>query len=347
MTTADDTLALLATANPVPELPAAEPPERLRRLIEAEGLAVGGEGHAASGERHTVGGARRGTPTRRPMRALVAAGAAMVAATIGLLLSNGASSPGLNIAAAAYAATSSGSGVLEARFVDRMFLPHGRVSTSHHREWIDASTGMRRERRTLPGLVIGRHLGRGPHTVYELASSPDWIEAWGSAPSERNVIHRVRSPAGRVPVGVPQPTPSGGAPAGIATYRRLYRDGTIRLVGREHRDGRLLWKLEGDVAFSFRSFHAKPVPILAVVVLVDPRTYLPVVQRTVDLLPGHRRQVQGESELLGYRRLPSGAASKALLKLSAQHPHVHVVTENPTTSVPPRSHSHYIRERLP
>ncbi len=325
MTTADDTLALLAAANPVPELPAAEPPERLRRLIEAEG--------------HAVSGARRRPPTGRLTRPLAAALAAMLAATIGLLLSNGASSPGVNIAAAAYAATSSGSGVLEARFVDRMFLAHGRVVASHHREWIDASAGIRRERRTLPAL-IGRH----PQEVYEVASSPGWIEIWEGG---LTVVRRVRYSVGGDPDGVPRPVPHGAttqAPTGVATYRRLYRERSIRLVGRERRDGRLLWQLEGDVAFAFRSFHTKPVPIMAVVVLVDPRTYLPVVQRTVSLLPGHRRQVQVESELLGYRRLPGGAASEALLKLSAQHPRARVVS-SPTT---PRSpHSHYIRERMP
>ena len=106
------------------------------------------------------------------------------------------------------------------------------------------------------------------------------------------------------------------------------------MVGRERRYGWLLRKLEGDVAFGFHPFHAKLVPILAVVVLVDPRTYLPVIQRTVSLLPGHRRQVQSESELLGYRRLPSGTASEALLKLSAQHPRARVVTENSTAENP-------------
>jgi hypothetical protein len=328
MTTADETLALLAAANPVPELPAAEPPERLRRLIEAEG--------------HAVSGARRRTPASRLMRPLAASLAALTAATIGLVLSNGASSPGLNIAAAAYAATSSGSGVLEARFVDRTFLAHGRVVASHHREWIDASTGMRRERRTLPALLVRHPLA----SEYELAQTPNWIETWGSAPGERNVIHRVRYGSRPTPVSDPRPAPSSGAaqtPAGIETYRRLYRDGAIRLVGRERRDGRLLWKLEGDVGFVRSSFHAKLVPIMAVVVLVDPRTYLPVIQRTVNLFPGHQRQVQQESELLGYRRLPSGAASEALLKLSSQHPRARVVTGPMNLR---SSHSHYIRVRL-
>ena len=361
VTTDNDTLALLAAANPVPELPAAESPERLRRLIEAEDHTEGGArlhtpaGNLIEAEGHTVGGARRRAAARRLMRPLAAVGAAMLAATVGLLLSNGASSPGLNIAAAAYAATSSGSGVLEARFVDRTFLAHGRVVTSHHREWIDATTGMRRERRTLSAL-IGRH----PSEIYELASSPGWIEIWDSAAGEQNVVRRVRYSAEQKVVrrvrysaagergGAPRPDgPRGGTtqtPTGVATYRRLYRERSIKLVGRERRDGRLLWKLEGDVGFALYSFHAKLVPIMAVVVLVDPRTYLPVVQRTVSLLPGHRRQVQAESELLGYRRLPGGAASEALLKLSTQHPRARVVS-SPTT--PGSQRSHYIRERTP
>ena len=137
------------------------------------------------------------------MRPLAAVGTAMLVATVGLLLSNGASSPGLNIAAAAYAATSSGSGVLEARFVDSMFLAHGRVVTSHHREWIDASTGMRRVQRTLPWLVIRRHAGRQPDAVFELASSPGWLETWDSTAGKLNAIHRIRYPAVvRTPVGV-------------------------------------------------------------------------------------------------------------------------------------------------
>jgi hypothetical protein len=315
MTRVESALALLAAANPVPELPAAEPPERLRRLIEAEGQAAGG--------------ARRQMPTGKTTRATVAALAAMLAATVGLLLANGASSPSFNIAAAAYAATSSGSGVLEARFADRMFLPHGRVVASQHREWIDASTAMRRERRTLSAPI-----SRGPRVVYELASSPRWIETWSSAAGEMNVVQRIR---------YPRAAPGGGAtqmPAGIATYRRLYRERSLRLTGHERQGTRLLWKLEGDVAFAFHSFHAKPVPIMAVVVLVDPRTYLPVVQRTVSLLPGHRRRLQAESELLGYRHLPGDAASEALLKVSTQHPHTRVLTDPTTTS-------HFIRERMP
>ncbi len=355
MTTADDAITLLAAANPVPELPIAEPPERLRRLIEAEG--------------HPVGGARRRTAAGRLMRPLAAVGAALAAATIGLVLSNGASSPGLNIAAAAYAATSSGSGVLEARFVEHMLLPVRRAAgshyrrdvTSHYREWIDASRGMRREQRALPAIISRprhvvdelasspaiisrpRHvvdelasspaiISRPRHVVDELASSPGWIETWSSA--GMNEIHRISYHAIRVPAAIPRLAPgdvAASAPAGIATFRRLYLERGLAFIGRERWHGRLLWKLESDVGFARRSAHAKLVPIMALVVLVDPRTYLPVVQRQVELgLPGHRyaRTIQTESDLVGYRRLPGGATSEALLKLSAQHPRARVITTN-------------------
>jgi hypothetical protein len=321
------TIARLAAANPVPDPPSVEPPERLRRLIEAEGPPP--RAHA-----------RRRRARGNAVRALAVAAVAVAASFTGLVLDDGSSSPGVNVAAAAYAATSAGGGVVEARFVERVFLAHGRVARSHYREWIDASAGMRRERRVLATL-----LGRRPDLVYELASSPGWIETWSSEAGEMNVIHRIRYPAGRGPAGIPQPLSGGGAtqaPAGIATYRRLYRERSLRLVGHEHRNGRLLWKLEGDVAYAVRSFRAKPIAFEAVVVLVDPRTYLPVVQRTIDLLARHRRRVETESDLLSYGRLPSGVASKALLKLSAQHPHAQVVTG--ATRSPG---SHYVRVRTP
>jgi hypothetical protein len=61
---------------------------------------------------------------------------------------------------------------------------------------------------------------------------------------------------------------------------------------------------------------------------VDPRTYLPVVQRQV-LLPTRGRHVEGEDELVGYRRLPLGTSSEALLKVVYQHPHARVLVERP------------------
>ncbi len=343
----NDTLARLAAANPVPDLPAVEPAERLRRLIEAEGPSA------------DAGARRRRTSKKSIARAMTAAVAALAAAAAGLVLADGSSAPGVNIAAAAYAATSSGSGVLEARFVEHMFMPgprgshYRRVATFHYHEWLDASRGLRRERRTLPVLLTQpppsgrpfRVLDRDvridrPHHVTseltnELASSPGWIETWGSSAGERHVIHRFRYSPDRTLAGVPKPAPDNAlaqAPEGISTYRRLYRERTLELVGRERWHSRLLWKLEGDVAFAATSFRSKLVPLMALVVLVDPNTFLPVVQRVVTLgVAGHhaRRTIQSESDLIGYRHLPGGVASEALLKLSAQHPHARVIVERP------------------
>jgi hypothetical protein len=326
-----DAIAVLAAANPVPDLPAVEPAERLRRLIEAEDRSA------------APGAPRRRTSKASIVRAMTAAVAALAAVTAGMLLADGSSAPGVNIAAAAYAATSSGSGVLEARFVEHMLLPgrravgshYQREVTFHYREWIDASREMRREQRALPAII-----SRPRHVVDELASSPGWIETWSS--TGLNEIHRISYHAIRVPLAIPRLAPgnlAAPAPAGIATFRRLYLERGLEFIGRERWHGRLLWKLESDVAFVRRSAHAKLVPIMALVVLVDPHTYLPVVQRQLELglrdhlelgLPGHRyaRTIQTESDLVGYRRLPGSATSEALLKLSAQHPRAHVVTTN-------------------
>jgi hypothetical protein len=335
MTTADDTFARLAAANPVPELPAAEPPERLRRLIESEG--------------HAVGGARRRTPTDRLMRPLAAVGAAMVAATVGLVLSNGVANPGVNIAAAAYAATAAGGDVVEAQFVERTRLPHGRVVRYDHREWLDVAAETRRDRTILPASLTARALlnsrnRKASGTIMELATSPHWLETWSSSeadvvrriPSssrerEADVVRRILSSSSKRLTNAPQPAAGAGggqAPAGIEAFRRLYREQPIKLIGHERWHGRLLWKLEGYVGFARTSAHAKLVPILAEVVLVDPRTYLPVLQRQI-LLPTRGRHVEGEDELVSYRHLPLGASSKALLKVTNQHPYVRVFVERP------------------
>ena len=346
-----NTLTRLAAANPVPDLPAVESAEHLRRLIETEGPAAAPD--------------TRGRRSKKSIaRAMTAAVAALAAAAAGLVLADGSSAPGVNIAAAAYAATSSGSGVLEARFVEHLLLPgshskgshYRREATFRYREWLDASRGLRREQRTLPALLtqpppfrvldrnarIDRPLhvtnelvrdARIVHVTSELASSPGWIETWGSLARQRHVIHRFKYSPDRTLAGVPEPPPDNAlaqAPEGISTYRQLYRERTLELVGRERWHGRLLWKLEGDVAFAATSFRSKLIPLMTLVVLVDPNTFLPVVQRVVTLGVSHRhdtRTIQSESDLIGYRHLPGDAASEALLKLSAQHPHARVIVE--------------------
>jgi hypothetical protein len=300
----------LAGANPVRQRPPVAPVESLRRAIEGSPVPN------AHGEVK-----RSRLPRGRALLAVAPAVAGLLA--LAGALTGGPSGPSLNVAAAAYAATSPGDGVLEARFVEHWFRKGRPWLTLHRREWIDADTGMRREQRTLPAPIR-----RSGSPVSELATSPGWIEVWGGETKRLNVIERIPfrgvdgSPAGHSGAGAGQ---GSQLSEGIETYRRLYAERSIKLVGRERVHGRLLWKLESIVGIVDASSHGRPEPFLALIVLVDPRTYLPVVQRTVELLrPGH--PTQSESDLVSYRRLPSGPAGEALLRLSAQHPGARVRT---------------------
>jgi hypothetical protein len=265
--------------------------------------------------------------------------AVVLASVIGLLLADGSSGPGVNVAAAAYAATSADGGVVEAQFVEHLFSRGRITATLHSREWIDTSTGRRRSQRFLPHAVL-RH---GQPVAFEIATTPGWTELWNGSEEGPEVIRRFRARplANKNLAGGAVQPPASESPAevqlerrqtieGVTLYRQLYQEGSVKLVGRERLHGRLLWKLEGYTGFAFHSLgaHAKAQPIIAAVVLVDPQTYLPVIERQINLLaPGH--PVQVESELLTYRRLPAGAASEALLSLSKQHPGARVLTSAP------------------
>ncbi len=110
---------------------------------------------------------------------------------------------------------------------------------------------------------------------------------------------------------------------GIALYRTLYREGLMRLVGRERRDGLSLWKLESRAA-SFDANGRRFAIHTRLVVLVDPKTFLPIVERQIDVaLPGHPTVF--ESDLLSYRQLPAGAGHGKLFELTAQHPSARVL----------------------
>ncbi len=277
-----DALTLLAAANPVAELPPVAPVDSLTCLRESP---------------------RAGAPSRRrhPRRLAVAAAgvAGVVAVLIGLVLSTGTSGPGVNVAAAAYAATSAGNGVIEAEFVIRSLLPGVAQPTLRHREWLDAATGRRRE----------QTIGRGEKVQSELALSPGWAEIWSTGPTAAGTIFRFKDQT-RAEKTL--------KPSGLEFYRQLYQGGHVKLVGRQALNGRLLWKLEGAVGFTRRRRGGRPQPIFGEVILVDPSTYLPVSERQVDLTrTGHPTIL--ETRLTHYRRIPPGRDSEALVLLSAAH----------------------------
>ncbi len=292
-----DAFATLVAANPVPELPAVQPVERLYPLV----------GRAAAPDQHP----RARKPRLGRAGALVAVLAVAAATTVGLAVTGGGKSgPGVNIAVAAYAALSPGPGIVEAVFVQR--FASEKVPPLTIREWLQASTGRRRVRNALPGS--------GHFDEVETAIAPGSVENWESADRSGNVIHRDML-KGSAPVQTPA--------EGIEQFRRLYRENSLRVVGRERHAGRLLWKLEGINGWAKYSANTSRVPTTATVVLVDPKTYLPVLQRQVNLtVPGHR--VEGEKLLVGFRRLPVDPQTEALLNLQSQHPDAPVLTRTLT-----------------
>lgn len=315
-----DIIDALAALNPAPTPPEVESVERVLATIhEAPRAASWAE--------------RRRWLTRR--QSIVGGSSILLAAcAVGLVLAGGSSGPGVNVAAAAYAATSTGSGIVEAEFVEHLFSAGRPTVKFHDREWIDTTTESRREQRLLPTAI--RH--HGQPVTFETASTPGWVEVWNGAGTS-NAIYRFRDRPNAL--GIPPSSPETKSPAttpqlllaqrqaieGVTLYRRLYQQRSVKLVGRVRLYGRILWKLEGDNGWAFHSLrtHGKFEPISRIIVFVDPRTYLPVIERQINLIvPGH--PVQAETQLLSYRRLPATTATEALLKLSTQHPNAQLVT---------------------
>ena len=328
-----DPMARLATANPVPDLPAVEPPERLRRLIE-------------DGAPESSLGVRRRRASGRVRKAALIALTAGCASLAGVLLTAGSSGPGVNVAAAAYAATSPQPGIVEAVFVARSYQGGG-LATLRQQEWIDAATGRRRELNTLDAA--------GVHQVSDWMFAPGLVEQWrggsqaGAVNVERiaGVVH-VRHAASRRAATLDVLSAEniirvehvlanerihfafgGIALDGIESielFRDLYRKGWIRLVGRERRGTELLWKLESNAIRPIRRPSGTGADShTRLIVLVNPKTFLPVAERQVNVsVPGHPR-VLVESNLVRYRRLPDDGAGQALFNLSAQHPRARVL----------------------
>jgi hypothetical protein len=301
-----DSMARLAAANPVPDPPAVEPAERLRRLIEDDMPPIDL-------------GDRRDGRSRIRRRAFAGVVVAVGASAAGVLLTAGSSGPGVNVAAAAYAATAPQSGIVEAVFMVHIFRGSQAGGTLRQREWNDAAAGLRREMDT----TTGPFGDTGETHVLESVSAPRRWESW-SAGSEANVVTRVKvSRAARMNMAFGGISLTGVE--GISFFRQLYRLGGMVLVGREHHEGRLLWKLES------RPFSDANGRMLAVathtrlIVLVDPKTFLPVTERQIDTaLPGHPTVV--ESNLLSYGRYAGTESEGKLFDLAAQHPGARVLT---------------------
>jgi hypothetical protein len=312
-----DAMTRLAAANPVIDPPAVESPERLRRLIAC---LRAGEDDAPMPNIDERRDARlpAGKGSRILRRAFVAVPICVAASVAGVVLSSGSSGPGVNVAAAAYAATSPRPGIVEAVFVTHIERGIQAGSILRQREWDDAGRGLRRERVKFTEAYDGK---RQTH-VSESASAPGRRETWYRGRLEVSTVPRVTVYRDLNPrMAFVEGTLDGVE--GIGLYRRLYREGLMRLVGRERREGQSLWKLE-SAPTSYNANDRRIAIRTRLVVLVAPKTFLPVVERVIDVaLPGHPTAL--ESNLLSYRRLPSSEGHGRLFELTAQHPNARVL----------------------
>jgi hypothetical protein len=315
-----DSMTRLAAANPVVDLPDVESPERLRRLIACPRT---GENEAPSiGLDEFPRSSSRPDRLRIRRRALLAVPLCTAAGVAGVVLSSGSTGPGVNVAAAAYAATAPRSGIVEAVFFARVLRGSQAGGTLRQREWRDAQTGQRRMQNSTTGPYGDT---RETHTL-EMVFAPKRWETW-SAGGEANTITRV---TGRLDMKIAMQF-DGIALDGLEAinlYRQLYRLGGMKLVGRERHGGRLLWKLESRPIGHSRAdgrMLAISATHMRLIVLVDPKTFLPVSERQVDVaLAGHPTIV--ESNLISYRHVIGGEAAGKLFDLAAQHPSARVRT---------------------
>lgn len=291
-----DLLELLAAANPVRDLPPVAPFESLACLRD----------------RPSDG---RAKPARR-VRRTVLRGAVLVGVIAGgaaFVFSDGFSGPGVDVAAAAFAATSAGNGVIEADFLVRSGRP-GEASRPlfRRREWLQAATGRRRE----------QTFSRSGKLKAEIATGPGMFETWMAGSSTAGTIVRSR---------IPSSGSEALKPDGLALFRQLYQGHGLTVDGQARVNGRALWRLEAVVGWAIHRMGGPSTPLLGEVVLVDPQTYLPVVEREVDLArAGHPTMI--ESILTRYRRLPPTASSGRLVVLS--RPEAKVITAGVTRPIP-------------
>lgn len=337
----------MTTQDPIERLRALDPAERLSYAAPADDvlqailalprddLAVPERPRRASAAptaRTTRSRARR--ERHRPLPRGVLAGVPLAAAAFAAVavLIAGSSGSGLNVAAAAYAATTPKPGIVEYLSIVHVYRGVNAGSTLRQQEWIEASGDRRRELDTITGPS-----GQSQSTrVSDWSFSQPTFERWESNSEPNVVVSVARAPSPYYPdhPGFEIGAITLDGVEGIKLYRQLYRDGQVRMVGRERRGGRLLWKLESHPEQRGIDDHTR------LIVLVDPHTFLPVFERQVDItLPGHPAIV--ESELLSYRAVARAAAGASVFNLAAQHPGTHVVKiVPPPLPAPPTPRSH-------
>ena len=211
-----------------------------------------------------------------------------------------ASNGSLDVAAAAYAATSPGARVLEASYEARTYASGRRAETLVQTVWLDTANSRARELIELSGADSKQAIDR--------VSQPGWITTWSS--TDPRVMLRERSTlrydtAASWSVGGLQVPGLGG----VQLFRALYAAHKLRLAGRRDSGP---WRLESE------PMKTGGGPVLKLIALVDPHSFLPRTQELVHIGPANQESVLARVRMLTYGTLPSG--SVRMFDLAEQHP---------------------------
>ncbi len=232
----------------------------------------------------------RHRPRRRA--ATLLGGAALLAVAISfLVISTG--SPPTNVVSAAYAAVARNDGVVYAVFDTHAA---GSKAAIRQEQWVDAAHHAERE-----VVLFGKH-------VTERVAIGNRGESWSNDAPGRVIVESGTN----AHLGIAFGGLSLYGLGGVELFRQLYRAHRVVLTGHERRSNQTLWRLEttGD---QFAGTKAR------LVVLVSPKSYLPVVQSVEDLSDPEHAKVLSESRVLRYEHR-DGTLLERALNLRLRHP---------------------------
>ena len=284
------------------------------------------------------GEARERPPARGHARrnGALALAAMAGAAVISVVLASSSSRSPVDVLAAVYAATAPRGGIVESTTIIRSNLGPGHRSTERLHEWVQASAGRQR-------AVMSMSNSHG-HANIDVVYLPRTWEIWRAGTTDsslpfsrvaRNTILRVQwtGSGGRAQEHL-------GVRSGLVgeqwtqTFHTLYLKHQFRVAGKVRHRGQMLWKLEATPA---RARVRAREDQTSYYVLVDPRSFLPVYTRLIDLARPSDPTLS-EVELVSLHTLPVTATNERLFDLTLQHPGTRVVTET-MSAVPNRPRS--------
>jgi hypothetical protein len=214
-------------------------------------------------------------------------------ATVGTVIALSTDSAPQDVAAAAYAAAAMNSGVVYASFDTHAARSQ---ATVHQEQWVDASEHSERE-----VTMFGSHRS-------ERVSVAGRTESWSSDRPGTIILE----PRGNPQLGVAFGGLSLYGLRSVALYRELYHAHRIVLAGHTRRFGQDLWRLQTK-GTSFAGTKAR------LVVLVSPKTFLPVLQSVEDLKDTAHPTPLSESHVTSYQHR-AGHLPAQSLSLRLKHP---------------------------